>query len=222
MEYETEEQQLEAIKKWWKENSSLVIIGVAIGISSIFGWQFYQTNQITHAQNASVLYEQVLINSANPAKMSDALASVNELEADFEDTPYASLSALIVAKQQLSEGAFDKAEQQYRWVIENSAQDELMYLAKIRLSRLLLTLKKQDEALALLNGAYPESYHAMVFELKGDVLSVQGKSAEAKIAYMQARILSQDPNRWLQLKIDDLGEKMTKPTIKSATNKPAA
>ncbi|RDH83708.1 MAG: hypothetical protein DIZ80_06090 [endosymbiont of Galathealinum brachiosum] len=205
MDYETEEQQLEAIKKWWKENSSTVVMGIAVGVASIFGWQFYQTDSINHTEQASVLYEQVLIQSENPSKINDQLASVNQLEAEFKDTPYASLSALIIAKQHIAAGQDDKAQQQYQWVIENANQDELKYLAKIRLSRLLLTNQQHDKALVLLNETYPENFNAMVMELKGDVLSTQGNKAEAKKAYLEALSFSKSPNRWLQLKIDDIG-----------------
>jgi len=217
MDYETEEQQIEAIKTWWKENSTMVVAGISIGVASIFGWQYYQTENVKHAEQASVLYEQVLINSANPSKINDQLAGVNQLEAEFSDTPYAALSALIIAKQQLAAGQFEKAEQQYRWVIENANQEELKYLAKIRLSRLLLSADKKDEALALLNEIYPESFNAMVFELKGDVLSSQGNSADAKTAYSKALLLSKSPNRWLQLKIDDIGESSAESDLTSGT-----
>ncbi len=205
MDYETEEQQLEAIKRWWKENSNMVITGIAIGVASIFGWQYYQVEQAKHTEQASILYEQVLVNSADTLKINDQMASVNQLEAEFKDTPYASLSALIIAKQQITAGEIDKAQQQYRWVIENANQSELKYLAKIRLSRLLLTNKQQDQALSLLNETYPESFNGMVLELKGDVFSIQGNKIEARKAYLEAISLSKSSSRWLQLKIDDIG-----------------
>ena len=205
MEYETEEQQLEAIKKWWKENSSMVVTGIAVGVASIFGWQYYQAESISHEEEASVLYEQVLVRSDDPSKMNEQLASVNQLEAEFKDTPYASLSALIVAKQQIATGQVEKAQQQYLWVIENAKQSELKYLAKVRLSRLLLTNKQYDKALELLNETYPESFKAMVMELKGDVLSTQGNKVQAKKAYLEALSYTKSSNRWLQLKIDDIG-----------------
>ncbi len=206
MEYETEEQQLEAIKKWWKENSSMVVTGVAVGVAAIFGWQYYQTESIQHSEQASVLYEQVLMLSENPDNINDQIASANQLEAEFKDTPYASLSALVIAKQQINLGQFDKAQQQYRWVIENAKQQELKYLAKIRLSRVLLTNEKIDEALSLLNETYPQSFNEMVFELKGDALLKQGNKEQAKVAYIKALEFSKGTNRWLQLKIDDIGD----------------
>ena len=40
--YETEEQQVEAVKKWWKENGVSLIVGVVMGLSAIAGWKYYQ------------------------------------------------------------------------------------------------------------------------------------------------------------------------------------
>lgn len=217
MDYETEEQQLEAIKKWWKENSSMVVTGIAVGVASIFGWQYYQAESVKHTEQASVLYEQVLVLSANPSKINDQIARANQLEADFSDTPYASLSALIVAKQQLAAGQIEKAQKQYRWVIENAKQDELKYLAKIRLSRLLLTNEQQDQAIALLSESYPESFTAMVLELKGDVLSTLGKKSEARAAYIEALAKAAGSSRWLQLKIDDIGDTAANSKLETGT-----
>ena len=206
MDYETEEQQLEAIKKWWKENSSMVVSGVVIGVAAIFGWQNYQSNSIVHAEQASVLYEEVLIGTQSTSNKNDQLMKVNLLAGEYSDTPYASLSALVIAKQHLAAGEMVKAQQQYDWVIQNSTQVEFKYLAKIRLSRLLLETGQADKALALLNETYPESFQAMVLELKGDTLLIQGNTILAKTAYSQALNLSNATNRWLQLKIDDLGD----------------
>ena len=45
----------------------------------------------------------------------------------------------------------------------------------------------------------------MVMELKGDVLSTQGNKVQAKKAYLEALSYTKSSNRWLQLKIDDIG-----------------
>ncbi|HED34308.1 MAG TPA: tetratricopeptide repeat protein [Gammaproteobacteria bacterium] len=209
MDFETEEQQLEAIKNWWKENSTMIIGGIAVGVAAIFGVNYFQSQSAIRSENASILYEQVLIGAQNPETTADListqLAKVNQLEAEFSDTPYATLSALIVARQHMNAGEVAKAEKQYQWVIDNTRQEEMKYLAKIRLARLLSGNKEADRALAILTEAYPESFSAMVLELKGDVLLSQGHRDRAKAAYTQAQLLSSKPGRWLKLKLDDLG-----------------
>jgi len=209
MDFETEEQQLEAIKNWWKENSTMIVGGIAVGVAAIFGVNYFQSQSTIRSENASILYEQVLTGAQNPESTADSISAqltkVNQLEAEFKDTPYASLSALIVARQHMNAGEMAKAEKQYQWVIDNTRQDEMKYLAKIRLARLLSGNKEADRALAILSEAYPESFNAMVLELKGDVLLSQGHRDRAKAAYTQAQLSSSKPGRWLKLKLDDLG-----------------
>ena len=50
--YDTEEQQVEVIKAWWKEKGKSVILGAVIGLSSLFGWRYYQ-DSVTAAQGSA-------------------------------------------------------------------------------------------------------------------------------------------------------------------------
>ena len=204
MDFETEEQQLEAIKTWWNANSTNIIGGIAVGVSAIFGWQYYQDKTIVHTESASVLYEQVSTNIENLTTVNEQMARVNTLQAEYSDTPYAGLAALVLAKQQMASGEFVKAQQQLDWVVSNAQQDEVKYLAKIRLARLLLNTQQLDNALAVLNESFPNSFNAIAYELKGDVLVVKGDMIQAKSAYQQAQSESSSPSRWLQHKIDDI------------------
>ena len=206
MDYETEEQQLEAIKKWWKENAIMLVGGVVVGVAGIFGWQSYQQQTIKHAEEASIIYEQVSLNVQDMNAVNDQLIKVNKLEAEYADTPYASLSALLISKQQMASGEFAKAQQQLQWVIENAKQDEIKYLAKLRMARLFLSTDKADQAFLIASESFPESFQAMALELKGDALLIQGNADMARQAYTQAKAISSTPSRWLQLKIDDIGE----------------
>ena len=204
MDFETEEQQLEAIKTWWKENSNMIIGGIAVGVSAIFGWQYYQTESVVHAEKASVLYEQVVGSLESPTAINEQMARVNSLQAEYSDTPYAGLAALLLAKQQLADGQFTKAQQQLEWLVTNARQDEVKFLAKIRLARLLSNQQQIDKALDILSETYPDSFKAMVYELKGDVLLLKGDMAQARAAYLLAMSTTSTPGRWLQQKIDDI------------------
>jgi predicted negative regulator of RcsB-dependent stress response len=37
--YTTEDQQVEALKRWWKENAKSILLGVALGLAAVFGWR---------------------------------------------------------------------------------------------------------------------------------------------------------------------------------------
>ncbi len=205
MDYETEEQQLEAIKKWWNDNAAMIISGLVIGVASIFGWQYYQDYSIRHKDEASILYETVLLNQARTDVINEQQTRVNQLSSDYSDTPYASLASLILAKQHIAAGEIVQAQQLLQWVVNNTNQTELAYIAKIRLARVLASSDQVDQALLILNEEFPQSFQAMAMELKGDLLVTKGEKDKAREAYTTAMTASQG-NPLIQLKIDDLGE----------------
>ena len=56
----TEEQQIELIKKIWKEYGFSAIAGIAIALTVGFGWRFYQNFVTRRAESASIIYERVI------------------------------------------------------------------------------------------------------------------------------------------------------------------
>jgi len=215
MDFETEEQQVEALKKWWKENARTLIAGAVIGISAISGWRYYVDYQKNHSEYASIIYENILQKSNKVDALPQQEVNVNKLLAEYSDTPYASLAALVLAKSQLVSGDVAKAQQNLDWVIKNSKQTELKHLARIRMMRVLSATQQYDAALKLAEIDYPESFVAMYEELKGDIYVLMKKFDEARLAYDKAILSSdQQASKWLHLKRDDLGEfKLKEPSV---------
>lgn len=205
MDFETEEQQVEALKKWWKENASTVIAGVILGVAVIVGFRFYGQYKIQHADEAGAIFYSIVASSDSDVAI-DVQQKVDTLFNSYADTPYASMSALLAAKQQLNTGDFDNASKNLQWIIDNSAQPELQHIARLRLMRLLFARNNIDKALALGQIEYPQSYAAMYEELKGDLYVAQGDLEQARAAYDKAISNSGvQASQWLRLKRDDLG-----------------
>ena len=40
--YASEEEQVQAIKKWGKENGPGIIAGLILGLGALFGWRYWQ------------------------------------------------------------------------------------------------------------------------------------------------------------------------------------
>ena len=96
--YTTEEQQVEAIKKWWKENGKAVVIGAIIGLGGLYGWRYYQAEQDQQMERASDAYVQVV--EAMTTKQADADSIANQFVVE-NDSAYADLIELQLAKKLL-------------------------------------------------------------------------------------------------------------------------
>ena len=51
--YETEEQQVDAIKKWWSENGTALIVVAVIGLAGLWGWRYYGESVIAAQEQTS-------------------------------------------------------------------------------------------------------------------------------------------------------------------------
>ena len=59
-ELRSEEEQLDAIKRWWKSNGTSLIIGVVVAAAGVFAWKAWQNYQDSQAEAASAQYQQLL------------------------------------------------------------------------------------------------------------------------------------------------------------------
>ncbi|GLQ74918.1 hypothetical protein CW749_04395 [Vibrio sp. vnigr-6D03] len=201
--YDTEEQQVEAIKEWWKENGKAVIVGAVVGLGGIFGWRFYQDSQAEAQGAASQAYDKVLtqIQNSGAESSSDALAFI---EANKE-SQYSVLAALQLAKAFVEAGELDKALEQLNWAKANTKDTAIVSLLTVRTSRVLAEQEKYDEALTQLDSIKEAGWAGRVAELKGDILLRQGNSEGAYAAYSEAQQQS-DASQALQMKLDDLAK----------------
>ncbi|WP_104400490.1 YfgM family protein [Vibrio penaeicida] len=201
--YDTEEQQVEAIKEWWKENGKAVIVGAVVGLGGIFGWRFYQDSQAEAQGAASQAYDKVLtqIQNSGAESSSDALAFI---EANKE-SQYSVLAALQLAKAFVEAGELDKALEQLNWAKANTKDTAIVSLLTVRTSRVLAEQEKYDEALTQLDSIKEAGWAGRVAELKGDILLRQGNPEGAYAAYSEAQQQS-DASQTLQMKLDDLAK----------------
>jgi predicted negative regulator of RcsB-dependent stress response len=206
VEYETEEQELEALKKWLKENGPSLVIGLVLGIGGLFGWRYYLDFKTGHSADASDRYQTVLQQVAMGKVDEFVIMQADQLRTDFADTPYAVLVSLAQAKYEHNNGNDDEALSHLEWVMKNADTPEMEHTARLRIARILLAQKKLDEAGSILEKTYPGGFTAGYEELKGDLYIARGDVDQAKVAYDKAISASTTTNRWLRLKRQDLGE----------------
>lgn len=208
MAYDLEEQeQLAALKAWWKQFGNLVtwVLIIALGgYAAWTGWNAYIRKQ---SVQASQLYEEMqkAVAAKDNAKVQRAAA---DMEEKFGRTAYAQMAALTAAKSAFDANDLKTAKAQLEWVVGNGLNEEYKALAKIRLAGILLDEKAYDDGLKLLAGDFPAVFAGDVADRKGDILVAQNKIAEARVAYQAAldKMDQKNPGRQLvQLKLDAIG-----------------
>lgn len=203
--YKTDDEKVEELKAWWKENGTSVVAGVALAIAGLFGWQYWKDYQETNAAEASALYAQA--SKASETSLEQAQTDIKTLQGDYASTPYAAIASLKLAQQYAEKGEYEPAVTALQWVIDNSKEADFKHLANIRLARTLLAMQKTDEALGLTNQSYPAAYQSLVDELKGDIYVAQNKTTEARAAYDKAMLGSAGGStEFIKIKRDNLGE----------------
>ncbi len=201
----TEEQQVEAIKRWWKENGIAVIAGLVIGLVAIFGWRAWGDYKDSNAAEASALYGEFQI-SLNANNQESITALQQKFMTDYASTPYASLVSLAMAKKAVEDKNTSAAKTSLQWVLDNTKQAQIKHTARIRLIALLINDKEYEAALALINVKQTGGYAGIYNELRGDLLLAQGDVAAAHNAYdkaLQSEGLSSASREIISAKLSD-------------------
>jgi len=215
-EHLTDEEQLQALKNWWKENGTSILSAILIGLLAYFGWQWWQNSQQQQAEQASAVYSELMdtLQVNNTQEMSDEAKStakylIEQLQNDHGGSQYAINAVLFSAKLAVDDKDLAAAESSLLWVLDR-ADDKLTYLAQLRLARVYLAQKKFDEALALVQNDPVKEFVSLFAELRGDILVAQQNWSAARIAYQQALDTLGETQgvrrRLLPIKMDNLPE----------------
>lgn len=203
-----EQEKVDEIKAWWKQHGSSVIMAAVVFvavIAGIQGWRYYQNSQ---AQQAAVIYD-VLQNATQDNDIQKIRSAAGQIMDKFPRTPYAARAALISARANYESGDAKSTKAQLQWVIANAKEDALQDVARLRLAGVMLDEKNMVEALKLLDTKHGEAYDGLYADLKGDVLTAQGKVNEARNAYtvaLEKTDIKSPFRKYIQIKQDSLGE----------------
>lgn len=202
--YDSEEEQVAALKAWWKENKNSVITGAILGVALILGWNYWQEQKHKQAEQASALYSQLLDFAAKDQK--DSAEKVSEqIVKQYGSTAYSNYATLMQAKLKVASGDLAAAKQ----ILEaqmKKGDKALQNVARIELVRLMLATKEYEKGLQLIAEVDPastKSFSASYEELTGDLYVALDRLGEARTAYQNA-LREGASSPLLQFKLDDI------------------
>ena len=203
---DTDEEQVEKLKAWLKENGMSIVFGVVIGVGGLSGFRYWQHLQEVAAEQASQHYSE-MIEALNAADRDGVQEHAQLLIAEFADTEYAQIARLALARDHVENGEFDEAEAVLQEVVGSGGQQPLAFVARTRLAAVQMQSGQLEAALGTLAIEFPPEFAARVAELRGDILAQQGKTGEAIEAYRMAQQANPGPANpeFLRQKLSDLG-----------------
>jgi predicted negative regulator of RcsB-dependent stress response len=196
---DSEEEQVDKLKKWWDSNGKQIIAGAVLGLAGIFGWNYYVDYQDSQALNARALYLSYASDSAN-------VGAYDKLIKDHPSSSYADQATLLMAKYLFEAENYSLALDALKPLMsrENSV---IASTAALRSASLYLELGQHQEALAVLNMDNANEFLGLFYNLAGDVYLDLGNNEEARNSYALAIENITDNSslsQLIQIKLDDL------------------
>jgi predicted negative regulator of RcsB-dependent stress response len=206
--YDLEEQeQLAALKAWWKEHGGAIFLGATLVLAAIAAWNGWMWYQRSQSAQAAVLYD-TLQKAARANDLKTTRETAGAILENFPRSAYAPLAALVSAKVQFQAGDLKTARAQLQWVIEHAGSDETRSIATLRLASVLLDDNEPDAALKILEAKPHPGFEALYASQRGDILATQKRRSEARASYKAALEKAEAGalRDTLRLKLEALGD----------------
>ena len=204
--YRTDEEQVEALKQWWADNGRSIMTGLIVALAVVVGVRWWMASQNAERETASLQYEQML-QQLSSEQTEQAQQTGSHILENYEDTPYAVLAAMALAKTALEQGDRQTAVLHLRWANDHAESDAVKDLARLRLARALLAEGNTDEALKLASEKAGSAYEGAFAAVRGDVFAALGNTAKASAAYNEAVNNPETPQglrQVLRMKLENL------------------
>lgn len=193
----TEEEQIEAFKRWWSENWVTIVLPLIVGVLIYVAWFWWQDHKEAKAELASDQYDAIIEILEQAESTETGLLSAEQKQQVITDaealisahgkTLYADHAHLILGGLYAEESEFDKAANHINRVVQSGANDGISLLARARLAKVYMAQDRLDEALSLISGqTSDDSYTSIFAEIRGDIFVAKGDMASANSAYKLA------------------------------------
>ncbi len=196
---DTEEEQVDKIKKWWNSNGKQILAGAALGLVGVFGWNSYGDYQDSQALNARTLYLSYASDSTN-------IGAYDKLIKDHSSSSYADQATFLMANYLFEAGNYALALDSLKPLISRE-NVVIASTAILRSASLHLQLGEHNDALAILDVDSGEGFSGLFYNLTGDIYLDLNNKEEAKKYYSLAIeniTANSSLTQLIQIKLDDL------------------
>jgi predicted negative regulator of RcsB-dependent stress response len=196
---DTEEEQVDKIKKWWNSNGKQILAGAALGLVGVFGWNSYGDYQDSQALNARTLYLSYASDSTN-------IGAYDKLIKDHSSSSYADQATFLMANYLFEAGNYALALDSLKPLISRE-NVVIASTAILRSASLHLQLGEHNDALAILDVDSGEGFSGLFYNLTGDIFLDLNNKEEAKKYYSLAIeniTANSSLTQLIQIKLDDL------------------
>ncbi|MBE8189374.1 MAG: tetratricopeptide repeat protein [Candidatus Thioglobus sp.] len=195
----TEEQQVEQIKQWIKENGLQIIIGISLGLGSIWGWNYFKDYQYQQAIAARSAYLSMV--------SADDVKNLSELKSNHTNSTYAQQGEFIAAKYALDGGDKKQALEHLLPLINAENNEFIVHTAKLRAASIYLELGDFEQALGVIGEVKNNAFSGLYHHLTADIYLAKNDQNLAKEYYQLA--LDELPansklKELIKIKLDDL------------------
>lgn len=209
--YQTETEQVEVIKKWFKQYGHWVSSCILVILLVIGGYRLWERHTLKINSQASERYQQLMLAVADNDKTLISAQS-NDLMLHYPNTIYAQGAALTQAKLFVSEEKWNDALDQLNVAITHGKSPALRQIARLRSARILCTFRKPEDyqkALIILETIDDIAYLPAIDEMKGDVYLALNDKKQARVYYLKALkafLKAGSSSPFLEMKLNEITE----------------
>lgn len=183
----TEQQELEAVKHWFKQHGMKLLIAILLGVAGFTGYQYYKSKKAYEMQMLSLQYQEVL----NDEKSKDLLKA---FALKNKNNSYGLFAGLEQAKKDIQNKNFADAQNILKELSQNTSDPFVLDILNLRQAQVAFQLKQYEPALNFLKSVKSEAWNFTVLMLQGDILAEKGDTKEAKTTYEKA-LAKADPTQ---------------------------
>ncbi len=193
-------------RAFWNENGKSIIFGIGLGLAGIAGFNFWEYHKQSQGEQASSLYQQVLVEAA------DAQTAGETLKTEFGDTVYAVLGAIVQAGIFVEDKDYDAAIKQLEWALANSEDESIRHIARQRLALVYIANQAPQSAIDLLTIEDMGNFEARYQEILGDAFMQRNQQGDLELARrawqssLDKTLNNEIDRELLQLKLQNIGD----------------